>query len=111
MILLDTDTFGFLIAERPRVADRFRAATDQVAITIITRIEVLDGRFAFVRKAADGDQLLRAQEWLRRSEKDLARFPVVPLNAGAAAEFDQLRDNRRLRKIGRGDLLIACIAL
>ncbi len=29
----------------------------------------------------------------------------------AAAEFDRLRENRKLRKIGRADLLIACVAL
>jgi tRNA(fMet)-specific endonuclease VapC len=26
-------------------------------------------------------------------------------------QFDRLRQNKRLKKIGRGDLLIACIAL
>jgi tRNA(fMet)-specific endonuclease VapC len=29
----------------------------------------------------------------------------------AAAEFDRLRPNKKLKKIGRADLLIACIAL
>lgn len=28
-----------------------------------------------------------------------------------ACEFDRLRDNKSLRKIGRADLLIACIEL
>jgi tRNA(fMet)-specific endonuclease VapC len=28
-----------------------------------------------------------------------------------AAEFDRLRENKKLKKIGRADLLIACIAL
>jgi tRNA(fMet)-specific endonuclease VapC len=111
MIVLDTDTITYLLAEHPRVAARFRAATDTVAITIITRIELLQGRFAFVLKAADGEQLLRAQEWLRRTEDDLARFPIIPLDAAAAAAFEQLRQNKKLKKIGRADLLIAAIAL
>jgi tRNA(fMet)-specific endonuclease VapC len=109
VILLDTDTFTWLAAEHPRVAAHFRAATDEVALTVITRIEVLEGRFAFVLKAADGGQLLRAQEWLRKTEDDLSRFSVISLDA--AAEFDRLRQNKKLKKIGRGDLLIAAIAL
>jgi tRNA(fMet)-specific endonuclease VapC len=64
-----------------------------------------------VLKAADGEQLLRAQEWLRRTEDDLTRFRVIPLNAAAGAEFDQLRMNKKLKKIGRADLLIAAITL
>jgi tRNA(fMet)-specific endonuclease VapC len=111
MTLLDTDTFAFLLAEHPRVAARFRATTDMVAITVITRIETLQGRFAFVLKASDSEQLLRAQELLRRTEDDLARFPIIPLDAAAAAAFEQLRQNKKLKKIGRADLLIAAIAL
>lgn len=111
MILLDTDTFGLLMMDHPRVVARFRAATDVVAIPIVTRIEVLDGRFAFVLKAADGEQLLRAQEWLRQSDDALSRFTVVPFDPASATEFDRLRQTKGLRRIGRGDLLIASIAL
>jgi tRNA(fMet)-specific endonuclease VapC len=111
VILLDTDILSLLIAEHPRVVERFRAATDEVAFTVISRIELLEGRFAFVRKAANGDQLLRAQEWLRKTDEDLARFAIIPVDAAAAAEFDRLRDNKKLKRIGRMDLLIACVAL
>jgi tRNA(fMet)-specific endonuclease VapC len=111
MILLDTDTFSFLVADHPRVAAHYREATDEVAITLITRVEALEGRFAFLLKAADGEQLLRAQEWLRSTEDALSRIKVLPVDAAAAAEFDRLRENKKLKKIGRADLLIACIAL
>lgn len=111
MILLDTDTFSLLIADHPLVAQRFRSANDEVAITLVTRIEALEGRFSFLLKAADGAELLRAQEWLRRTEQALTPFSAVPLDANAAARFDHLRQDRRLRRIGRADLLIACIAL
>jgi tRNA(fMet)-specific endonuclease VapC len=41
----------------------------------------------------------------------MTRFRVVLFDAVAAAEFDQLRQTKGLKKIGRGDLLIASIAL
>jgi tRNA(fMet)-specific endonuclease VapC len=111
MILLDTDIFSLLAAGHPRVRARFQAATDSVTITLITRIEALEGRFAFILRAADGAELLRAEEWLQRTELALAPFSPVGFNAAAAVEFDRLRKNKKLKKIGRGDLLIAAITL
>jgi len=52
-----------------------------------------------------------APERLDRAERDLATFRYLPINAAVATEFDKLRANKKLKKIGRGDLLIACIAL
>jgi tRNA(fMet)-specific endonuclease VapC len=111
MILLDTDTFSLLSAGHPQVTARFAKAEDEVATTLITRIEALEGRFAFVLRAADGASLFRAQEWLQRTEADLAPFPAIPFTDASVAEFDRLRQNKKLRKTGRADLLIACIAL
>jgi tRNA(fMet)-specific endonuclease VapC len=111
MILLDTDTLTLLLRRQPQVSARHRAAQDTVAISVITRIEVLRGRFASVLTAADGAELQRAQELLEGTIRDLAAYPVVLIDAAAAGEFDRLRQDRRLRKIGRADLLIACIAL
>lgn len=111
MILLDTDTLSLLTAGHPRVAERFGAATDVIAITVVTRIEVLQGRFDFVLKAADGEQLRRAHVWLAQAERDLEKLLVVPIDEAAADEFDRLRQDKKLKKIGRADLLIACIAL
>ena len=111
MILLDTDMFTLLGHKHPKATARLAAATDVVAITIATRVEALEGRIAFMMKAADGEQLLRAQQWLQRTEADLARLPVVALDDAAAAEFDRLLGTKGLKKIGRGDLMIASIAL
>ncbi len=111
MILLDTDTFTLLTSAHPRVAARFAAASDPVTVTVVTRIEALQGRFAFVFRAADGPELLRAQQWLQRTDADLAPFTPVLFDAAAAAEFERLQQNKKIKKIGRGDLLIAAIAL
>jgi tRNA(fMet)-specific endonuclease VapC len=111
MILLDTDVFSLLLAGHPRLAERHRRAVDEVAITIVTRIESLQGRFAALLKAANSTELLRAQERLGRQEQDSLPFRVILFDAAAAAEFDRLRADKKLKKIGRADLLIASIAL
>jgi tRNA(fMet)-specific endonuclease VapC len=111
MIILDTDTFSLLASGHPRVRARFAKAEEEVTITLVTRIEALEGRFAYILRAADGAALLRAQEWLQRTEADLAPFPPLPFTNAAIVEFDRLRENKKLKKIGRADLLIASIAL
>ena len=82
-----------------------------VTISIITRIEILQGRFAYVLKAATGAELLRAQQWLNADETYMGDFDVVTVDSRASAEFDKLRQSTKLKKIGRADLLIASIAL
>jgi len=112
MHLLDTDTLTHLHAGHPRVIQRLRALDDpDVGTTIITRIELLRGRFDFLLKAATGLELLRAQQWLIRSEELLAQITVIPMNEVAAGQFDRLRGLKGLGKIGRADLLVASIAL
>ena len=109
---LDTDTLSRLHAGDPRLREKKeRFDASQVATTAVSRIEILQGRFDFVLKAADGEQLLRAVAWLLRSEELLHHIAVVPIDEDAAAEFDKLRRNRSLKKIGRADLLIVAVAL
>jgi len=112
MHILDTDTLSRLHAGDARVQDhkeRFDPA--EVVTTVITRIEILRGRFDFVLKATDGGQLRQARDWLRRSEELLSRIAIVPLDDTAADQFDNLRQNKKLKKIGRADLLIAAVTL
>lgn len=111
MIVLDTDTLTLLIAEHARVAERYHRETGEVVLAIISRIEVLQGRFATLLKAADGAELQRGQQRLDRAERDLLSFRILPITAAVAAEFDRLRPNKKLKKIGRGDLLIAAVTL
>jgi len=68
MNLLDTDTLTLLMSGHARITERVGQA-DRVAITLVTRIEILQGRFASILKAADGRQLLRAQQWLQQNEQ------------------------------------------
>ncbi len=112
MHLLDTDTLTYLHAGHERVIERLRLLEDPVVgTTIITRIEILRGRFDFVLKAATGAELLRAQQLLAHSEELLAQILIVPLDEAAAIQFERLRLTKGIRKIGRADLLVASIAL
>src|SRR4051794_23277538 len=99
MTALDTDVLSLLMNGHARIAQRVEEA-DEVVITIVSRIEVLQGRFASILKAADGDALLRAQARLQLNEEFLRGVEIIPFNAAAAAEFDRLRADRSLRKIG-----------
>lgn len=113
MILLDTEMVSLLHAGHARVTGRIEQVqpSEWVGTTVITRAEILQARFDFLLKAADGEQWQRAQYWLSESESLLADLPVANVDAAAAAEFDRLRQRKTLRKIGRADLLIASIAL
>lgn len=112
MYHLDTDTVTRGQEGHPSIAQHLRQLDPaDVALSIITKIEILRGRYDFLLKAQDGEQLLRAQQWLDRSEELLRPYRIIPIDAAAAAIFDQLHQNKKLKKIGRADLLIASIAL
>ncbi len=112
MHLLDTDTLTYLHAGHPRVIKRLHELTDpDVGTTIITKIELLRGRFDFVLKASSGTELLRAQQLLLRTEELLAQIMIIPMDQTTTTQFERLRQVKKLRKIGRADILIASIAL
>ncbi len=112
MYFLDTDTLTLAHAGHARVSERLRRVDpNEVAITVITRIEILQGRFAAVLKASDGVQLARAQELLERTDERLRVLEIIPVDVAATSTFDRLRQDKSLKKIGRGDLLIASIAV
>lgn len=112
--LLDTDLFTLSSLARLGLRDRIAAARAEghtVAVSIVTRIEVLRGRFDAVLKAVDGAALARMQELLHSSEAYLMEFALLSFDDAALREFDRLRDDKKARKAGRSDLLIGCIAL
>ena len=61
-------------------------------------------------KAADGAELLAAAA-IDRDEEFLGGLLVIGINDDVAAAFDRLRESKPLKRIRRGDLLIACTAL
>lgn len=112
MHILDTDTLTHLHAGHLRVVQHLQELDDpEVAITVITKIELLRGRYDYLLKAATGAELLKAQQFLARTESLLVLLQTLPFDHDASVRFDQLRTTKGLRKIGRADLLIASISL
>lgn len=112
MYLLDTDTLTHLYRGNLNVIGNLEKVEDtEVGITIVTKVEMLRGRIDYLLKAPTGEALLKAQELLFRTEKQLNELLVVPISKIASSEFDRLRQVSKYRKIGRADLLIASIAL
>lgn len=98
MHILDTDTLTYLHEGHPRVVQHLQKLDDlDVAITVITRIELLRGRYDYLLKAATGSELLKAQQLLARTESLLSLQQTLPFDHDASVRFDQLRTTKGLK--------------
>jgi tRNA(fMet)-specific endonuclease VapC len=113
MIILDTDIFTHLTYGHPNVCRHYESVPDneQLAITVVTRTEVLRGRTDSLLKAANETQLLAAAQRLQATEAALEAFLLLHVDEEAARHFTALRSQKKLSKMKRPDMLIACIAL
>lgn len=112
MYILDTDTLTHLQKRTERAVENLRKHEDEgVAITIVTRSQILKGRIDFLFKAADKTQLERAQRLLIESEAFLAQWPILQFDEPALKNFEAFRQESKYRNKGRNDLLIASICL
>ena len=112
MILLDTDTVTHFSYGNANVRRKIEGAGDEeLAIAIITRNEILRGRAESLLKAANEEELRKAAERFQQAEGLLSDFVVVGFNDSSIKHFGRLRKQRNLKKMGRADMLIACIAL
>ena len=112
MYLFDTDTLSHLHEGNVKIINRLENLQDnEIAITIITKGEILRGRIDYLLKAFSGVDLLKAQELFFRSEILLDQLPIISIDESVASEFERLQSISKFRKIGRADLLIASITL
>ena len=114
MFVLDTDTYTHLVQKHPRVVARVSTAYEQgerVAITIITKAEILRGRIDALLKADSDERFLFAQQHLVATEEALQEIRVLTIDASSLRCFHDLKDLRGLKKTGRADLLIGSIVL
>jgi tRNA(fMet)-specific endonuclease VapC len=114
MILLDTDHVTVLWHEEdPRCAAleaRLHAIGSQrFSTTVITVEEQMRGWLAEIGRRRDARAQVAVYERLAKLIRFFGQWEVVPFDARAADEFEQLR-KRRIR-IGTPDLKIASIAL
>ena len=112
MILFDTDTMTHFSYGNANVRRRIEQAGDEpLAVAVITRNEILRGRAEDLLKAASAEELRTAAERFRLAEELLAAFLVVGFDDAALMHFGRLRKQKNLKKMGRADMLIACITL
>ena len=113
MIILDTNTMTHFSYGQANVRKKIESVEEgeQLAVTLITWNELLRGRADNLLKAADEEELKKAMERFRQTEEMLADFLILPVDDETVRQFGRLRKEKKLKKIGRADLLIACIAL
>ncbi len=109
--ILDTDTFTHLQKDNENVKRRLKNLNNEVGTSIITKAEVLNGRYAFLLKADNSENLKKAQRLLYESENWLSKLSTIEFESKSFAIFDEFRQNSKFRKIGRADMLIASICL
>jgi tRNA(fMet)-specific endonuclease VapC len=114
MYLLDTDIASLIYYGRnERLNRRYESvpATESIVLPIVTKLQILRGRYESLLKAEDEGTLLVGAERLAETERWLAGFNVLAVTVEAAKQFGTLRANKKYKKIGSADTLIAAIAL
>ncbi len=114
MIVLDTDTATLLsYGKTDKLKKRIAALekSEVLALTIISQMEMLDGRFASIRNAANQTELQVAMERFLRTEVFLSKFWRLNVDYATLSHFEILLKGRKTRAMRRADMLIACIVL
>lgn len=113
MYILDTDTLSLLWRNHHKVVEQAHrvGSSTPIVITQVTHLEVFKGRFASIITAANSAELQRAVGWLAETLRRLEDVRIVEFDDAVIAKFDELRVNKKLKKMGRPDLLIACFAI
>jgi tRNA(fMet)-specific endonuclease VapC len=95
------------------VKERYESFPDDedLALSPITRAEILRGRLDSLIKAATPTEWLTAQSRLLESEEWLGEFEIAEITFTAGEHFERLMKNKKLKNLGRSDLLSACTAL
>jgi tRNA(fMet)-specific endonuclease VapC len=108
--LLDTDHVSLLQRRQPHVVRRLTSVpAADMAVTIITADEQLQGRLAVIRRAKTQLDASRGYERLDETIRFYASVRVILFDSTAALQCDELR--RQGVRIGTQDLRIAAIAL
>src|SRR3990170_1931198 len=112
--VFDTDILSEFARRNPKAVACLRATPASLwCITVISEIELLQGRFQAFQGADTPERLCEAQERLDTTRRFLqTSFPVVlGIDQETAGLFFRWLQARGLKKIGRRDLLIAAITV
>jgi tRNA(fMet)-specific endonuclease VapC len=113
-VVLDTDHLSVIQWQEQPAFDRLVArlnefARDDIATTIISFQEQVQGWQAFVSRARKPDQIVRAYSKLEALWRSFLKMNVLSFGEEAQARFDDLRPG--CRRVQTMDLRIASIAL
>lgn len=113
MIVLDSDVVTDISYGKPEVLKHLQKVSDDevLAITVITSMEILQGRFASILKAANAAELATAMDRFRASKELAESYHVLEVTADATRHFTALTTAKKAPKMKRADMLNACIAL
>lgn len=110
LYILDSDHLSLYQRGYASLGQRLRSIPpDQIVITVISVEELVRGRLAQIRKAAQSEDRVRAYYWFTRTLDFLQTFTVLGYDTQAEAHFQSLLDQKI--RIGTQDLKIASIAL
>jgi tRNA(fMet)-specific endonuclease VapC len=84
-------------------------ATDELATTVISVQEIVEGWLGYVKRQTRPDQIAHGYEELADVIPFLACFTILPYRQSSITRFDHLRGLRL--NVGTNDLRIAAIAL
>ena len=112
-VILDTDHLTILQRQGPE-ADRLlgrldQLAPDDIATTIVSFQEQVQGWLAYLNSAGRDNEVLRAYAELDKIRRSFQKMNVLPFADDALDCFKSLR--KRCRRVGTLDLRIASIAL
>jgi tRNA(fMet)-specific endonuclease VapC len=108
--VLDTDMLSLWQHDHPIVVQRVSAhRPDELAVTVITVQEQLDGWHSRLPRARTAKRISDLHRRLADTVRFLSRLPIVDYSEAAVLRFEQIR--KQHPKIGRMDLRIAAIVL
>ena len=114
MIVLDTDIVTHIsFGKNEKLLKRIELVPDdeELAVTVITYMEILQGRFDSIKKAANENELVVAMQHYTASKELVDSLQLVEVNDGAAQHFKEMIKRKKGPKMRRGDMLNARIAL
>lgn len=114
MIVLDTDIVTLLsYGKNATLQSRIESVPEDevLAIAVVTRMEILQGRHASILKAANEAEMLTAAQRFQAAEEMLNAFAVLHPDDASCRNFDAFLKQKKLKKMKRADMVIASIAL
>lgn len=111
LYLLDTDTFSLYLDERDTaLIERIHSTPpEQLAVSVITAEEQLDGWQAFIKKSRSPEMMAYGYDRYARNIVSLSRLQIIGFAPSTQARLAALKAT--VKNVGGNDLRIAATAL